>query len=153
MFEKNARFSVTFRTLTVEEKKNMFDAFIEYVTENTTSKIANLFQLANLETTTVDKNANGPATELFEEDTRQHLSYSTKKPVNDVDTFETVVKVLASWAETLETKPSIEMVANFVKFPLYYRNKQFVPPRTYYDLDLVKENDQKIIDEINKLLV
>ena len=149
---KSARVAIVFRTMDNIENKNNFDEFINFVTEQADKKTAELFQISNLETSAVEKNSNNKS-ELFNDNVKHSVSYTTKKPITDVEVFEKVVKVLAKWHDSLDVKPSIELIAGFIKCPIYYRNNKFTPPRTYYDLDLVNEKDQRIIDEINSLLV
>lgn len=153
MHSNSARIAIVFRNIDNQHKKNMFTEFVNYITEYSDTKIANLFQISDLETTTMEKNTQNK-TELFNANAVQNVCYTTKKPIVDVDVFRTTLKVLIEWYHSLdEVKPSIELITSFVKFPLYYRNDKFIPPRTYYDLDLVNEKDQNLIDEINKIFV
>ena len=153
MHSNSARIAIVFRNTDNQHKKNMFVEFTNYVSEHSSKKIAGIFQISDLETTTVEKNARNK-TELFNPHAVQNVCYTTKKPIVDVDVFEEALRVLVKWYHSLdEIKPSIELVTSFVKFPLYYRNNKFIPPRTYYDLDLVNEKDQNLIDEINKVIL
>ncbi len=152
MADRSVRIAIIFRAMDNEEKKKRFTDFVEFVTEHADKKTADLFQISNLETSATEKNSSDKS-ELFKDDARHSVSYTTKKPIIDADVFEKVVRVLAEWHDSLDVKPSIELIAGFIKCPIYYRNHKFVPPRTYYDLDLVNEKDQKIIDEINDLLI
>jgi hypothetical protein len=86
MADKSARVAIVFRTMDDVEKKSRFDEFIDFVTEHADKKTAELFQISNLETSAIEKNSNNKS-ELFNDNVKHSVSYTTKKPITDIEVF------------------------------------------------------------------
>ncbi len=152
MADKNVKITIWFRNTDNATIQNMYANFNNFMKENDYEKITKLFHLSSFETKMVEKESNR---ELMSEEKSQTYII-TKNPISDYDLFKMCIVSIKKWYEQLDkeiTKPSVEVKTSFVKFPLYLRHGKYVPSKTYYDLDLVKSNDQELIDEINKFLV
>ena len=156
MFDtKTSKMSIVFKDQNKEYYDKVFNSLISFLKEEEKPRISEYFHLATLQTSTTSFNENTNHKQvLFEDENNNNYSIVTKRPISDYETFEYILKKVIPWMEKVdsENKPSIELVCNFIKFPLIYRNNKFTVAKTYYDLDLVKPNDQELIDEVNKLL-
>lgn len=150
MPDKNVKITISFRNVENNIIKNLFPSFISFLKENFSEKIANTFQLSTLETKMIEKENHR---EIMADDNKNLVYFTTKQAITDYDLFKEAVIALKKWQETCkEYNPSVEVKTSFIKFPLYLRNGMYVPPKTFYDLDLVKQAEQTLIDEVNKLL-
>jgi len=151
MFDKHARISIRFRDKTNAESEAYFPRFCEELNAISGSdKFSKLFVLSKAEMQAIDKSKSMDIP--FEERDRFSVYFVTRKAVDDYTTFERLLKLLKEWMANKNERISVEIVANFIKMPLYLRDGKFQPSRTFYDLGLVRPEDAKLIDEINKII-
>lgn len=151
MLTRHARLSIKYRDKTPQEIEGLFLKFTEELTELAGSdKFSKMFVVSKSEAHAFDK-TNKAELQL---PTRviANTYFVTRKPIDDFQIFERVLKLLKEWISKQTDKVTIEINANFIKMPLYFRNGEFHPARTFYDLGLVGENDLKLISAINELI-
>ena len=151
MSDKNVKITIWFKNMDNTNIQNIYNDFNNFMIQNDFEKMTKIFHLSSFETRMVEKENNR---ELMTED-RPQTYIITKNPISDYDIFKMAIIGIKKWYDSLNIeipKPSVEIKTSFIKFPLYLRQGKYVPAKTYYDLDLVKPNDQELIDEVNKLL-
>jgi len=150
MFKSKARICITPKK-SEHMNKYSLDDFIEFAeNQDSTLPSVNLFGNAVVDTYANEKDKRNNVTGEMEELRNQIVSFNTKHPISDYDTFIKCLKVAKAWVEKKSDVPySVEVKCTGFSSPLYLRDSVYQPPRTFYDLDMISETEQTLIEELN----
>jgi hypothetical protein len=128
----------------------LWEEFITFMNEEVSEMLgSNLFVNPIFRST-----ASGETSGIIETEDLKEPMFITKKYITDVRNFIKVLAALKKWKNTLDENihVSIEVLINKLKVPLYLRKDQYVPPDTYYHLNVISEQDDAFIKELNERL-
>lgn len=147
--ESRAKIAILFRDRDIkkEEIEKIYEEFIDFMNNEVSERMGKrLFEQPILHST-----VEGEKTGTIEDEEVNQPFFRTKNYITDADDLINVLKALVKWRNQHNDKNiSVEVLINNLRVPLYLRNIRYLPPDTYYHLNIINDFEKSFVEELNK---
>ncbi len=148
--EARAKIAVLFRDKNIDDNamNEIYENFIAFMNETVGERLGvGLFDKPKL-----DSVAKGEKTGEIEDDDVNRNFFVTRKYITKANDLINVLKALKTWRyeHNKDKNIRIEVLMNTIKIPLYLREGKYLPPDTYYHLNIITDTEKAFVEELNK---
>lgn len=150
--ESRAKIAILFRdkNISKEEIEKIYEDFIAFMNEEVSERLGKrLFEKPLLHSV-----AEGEKTGTIENEEVNQLFFRTKNYITKASDLVNVLRALMEWRKNnIDKNISIEVLINNIHVPLYLRGDKYLPPDTYYHLNVIKDFEKSFVEELNKQIL
>lgn len=147
--ESKAKIAILFRdnNISDDEIDNLYEDFINHMNTNISERLGKrLFEKPQLLS-----DASGEKTGEIEAEHLEKKFFRTRTYITKAKDLVDVMREIKNWRSEYKNKNiSVEVLINNIGIPLYLRGNKYLPPDTYYHLNIIRDFEASFVEEINK---